>query len=66
MFWFNMPEMCINTLNLILQNIQAYCKMRENWLLGREWANYAFTDKMSIEVGAVFGLNHVWRDKTEQ
>jgi len=24
--------------------------------------NYAFTDKMSIEIGAMFGLNHVWRE----
>jgi len=35
-------------------------------LPGREWANYAFTDEMLIEVGAVFGLNHVWHDKPEQ
>ena len=51
---------------LSLLNAQAYCQIRGNWLPGREWANYAFTDEMSIEVGAVFGLNHVWRNKTEQ
>jgi len=28
--------------------------------------NYAFTDDMSIEIGAVFGLNHVWRETSEK
>ncbi|KAG0125456.1 hypothetical protein HOY82DRAFT_616511 [Tuber indicum] len=44
----------------------AYCQSRQAWLPEQEWANYAITDEMSIEDGAVVGLNHVWRNKTEQ
>lgn len=31
-----------------------------------EWADYMFTDEMSIEVGAVFGKSLVWREKGEK
>lgn len=30
------------------------------------WANHGFTDEMSIEVGGFFGINLIWRDKTEK
>ncbi|RPA94399.1 hypothetical protein L873DRAFT_1747136, partial [Choiromyces venosus 120613-1] len=43
-----------------------YCKEREYWLPARQWADYAFTDEMSIEVGACFGVNLVWREQGEQ
>jgi len=43
----------------------AYCNERKSWTI-RDWANYSFTDEMSIEVGGLFGLNLVWRDKTER
>ena len=39
---------------------------RKDWELEREWANYAFTDEMSIEIGAVFGLSDVWRERSEK
>ena len=42
-----------------------YCEERKHWTMV-EWGNTGFTDEMSIEVGAQFGLNCVWRDKTEQ
>ena len=29
----------------------AYCQARKDWLPDKEWANIAFTDKMSIEIG---------------
>ncbi|RPB05353.1 hypothetical protein L873DRAFT_1785580 [Choiromyces venosus 120613-1] len=43
-----------------------YCKEREYWLPARQWADYAFTDEMSIEVGTCFGVNLVWREQGEQ
>ena len=43
----------------------AYCNERKSWTI-RDWANYGFTDEMSIEVGGLFGLNLVWRDNTER
>ena len=42
----------------------AYCNERKLWTI-RDWANYGFTDEMSIEVGGLYGLNLVWRDNTE-
>ena len=42
-----------------------YCMDRKEWGI-EEWKNYGFTDEMSIEVGGLFGLNLVWRDKTEK
>lgn len=39
---------------------------REFWLPSREWANIAFTDEMSVDVGAVFGTNLVWGEKGEE
>ena len=42
-----------------------YCIDRKEWGID-EWRNYGFTDEMSIEVGGLFGLNLVWRDKTEE
>ena len=39
---------------------------RVNWLPEREWANYAFTDEMSIEIGGLFGPSTVWREKGEK
>jgi len=32
----------------------------------KQWANYAFTDEMCIEIGAVFELNHFWRETNEK
>ena len=43
----------------------AYCNERKNWGI-EKWKNYGFTDEMSIEIGGMFGMNVVWRDKTEQ
>lgn len=31
----------------------------------RNWANYGFTDEMSIEIGGLFGVSYVWREKDE-
>ena len=28
-----------------------------------EWANYAFTDEMSIEISGLYGPSTVWRGK---
>ncbi|RPA99511.1 hypothetical protein L873DRAFT_1789644 [Choiromyces venosus 120613-1] len=42
-----------------------YCEEREYWLPAGQWADYAFTDEMSMEVGACFGVNLVWREKGE-
>ena len=37
-----------------------------NWLPDKEWANYAFTDEMSIEIGGLFGPSTVWREQAEK
>lgn len=42
-----------------------YCKARRDWTI-EMWSNYGFTDEMSIEIGGLFGVNTVWRDKTEK
>ncbi|RPA95803.1 hypothetical protein L873DRAFT_1812348, partial [Choiromyces venosus 120613-1] len=34
--------------------------------LENEWANYAFTNEMSIEIGGLFGPSTVWREKGEK
>jgi hypothetical protein len=33
----------------------AYCQARQEWDVEKEWANYGFTDEMSIEIGGSFG-----------
>jgi len=38
----------------------------ELWLPSKEWGNIGFTDEMSIEIGASFGVNTVWREKGER
>ncbi|RPB01382.1 hypothetical protein L873DRAFT_680087 [Choiromyces venosus 120613-1] len=52
------PEHKLNRLN--------YCCAKGTWHPAVEWADYMFTDEMSIEVGAVFGLSLVWREKGEK
>jgi len=37
-----------------------------DWLPETEWANYAFTDEMSIEIGGLYGPSTVWREKAEK
>ena len=34
-------------------------------MLETEWANYAFTDEMSIKIGEFYGPFTVWREKGE-
>jgi len=43
-----------------------YCLERGTWHPAVEWADYMFTDKVSIRVGAVFGLSLVWRERNEK
>jgi len=38
----------------------------ELWLPSKEWENIGFTDEMSTEIGAGFGVNTVWREKGER
>jgi len=40
----------------------------KDWLPDKKWANIAFTDEMSIEIGGSFGVSQVWRgnDKWDQ
>ncbi len=44
----------------------AYCQARKDWLPDKEWANIAFTDEMSIEIGGSFGVSQVWRGNDEK
>ncbi|RPA90588.1 hypothetical protein L873DRAFT_402325 [Choiromyces venosus 120613-1] len=44
----------------------AYCTERRSWEAEKDWGSYAFMDEMSIEIGAVFGLHHVWRETGEK
>ncbi|RPB02247.1 hypothetical protein L873DRAFT_1673763, partial [Choiromyces venosus 120613-1] len=39
---------------------------RSSWEAEKDWGNYTFTDEMSNEISAVFGLNHVWRETGEK
>lgn len=43
-----------------------WCQHRKNGAFDKEWANYGFTDEMSIEVGGTFGVSLVWRENWEQ
>ncbi|RPA91797.1 hypothetical protein L873DRAFT_1636526, partial [Choiromyces venosus 120613-1] len=36
------------------------------WQPAEQWANYAFTDEMSIEIGGFYGPCFVWREKSEK
>jgi hypothetical protein len=47
-------------------NRLKYCQARQHWAPDKEWANYGFTDEMSIEVGGTFGVSLVWRGSDEQ
>lgn len=44
----------------------AYCMECQTWETDKEWANYGFTNEMSIEIGAVFGECLVWREEDER
>jgi len=37
-----------------------------DWLPETEWANYPFTDEMSIEIGWFYGPSTVWPEKGEK
>ncbi|KAF8241243.1 hypothetical protein K440DRAFT_574087, partial [Wilcoxina mikolae CBS 423.85] len=39
---------------------------RKKYQVDKEWANYGFTDEMSIEVGGIHGVCIVWRTKDER
>ncbi|RPA94324.1 hypothetical protein L873DRAFT_1937458 [Choiromyces venosus 120613-1] len=43
-----------------------YCEPRARWQPANEWADYAFTDEMSIEIGGLYGPCFVWREKDER
>ena len=42
-----------------------YCWPKLSWKVHKEWANYGFTDEMSIEVGGMHGASCIRRSKTE-
>jgi len=44
----------------------AFCEERKGWQAEIEWANYRYTDEMSIEIGGNFGICLVWRRKDER
>ncbi|KAA8897628.1 hypothetical protein FN846DRAFT_992268 [Sphaerosporella brunnea] len=43
----------------------VYCQERKDWRPDKEWAQYGFTDEVSIEIGSTFGISRVWRSKDE-
>ena len=42
-----------------------WCEDKQDWS-EQEWADIAFTDEMSIEVGGTYGVNLIWREKGEK
>ena len=55
-----------NRLTSLLFMEWLYCIDRRSREADKDWANNAFTEEISIEVGAVFELNHVWREQSEK
>ncbi|RPB00586.1 hypothetical protein L873DRAFT_1897670, partial [Choiromyces venosus 120613-1] len=43
-----------------------YCEPQAGWRPAEQWANYAFTDEMSIEIGGLYGPCLIWREKSER
>ena len=48
------------------QRRKLWCEDKKDWNIEKDWADIAFTDEMSIEIGGTYGVNLIWREKDEK
>jgi len=45
---------------------KEFCEGHRDWRPEVEWANWGFTDEMSMTIGDTYGPSYIWRSKDEK